>query len=383
MNNCPEDTSAPLVFFDLLLDECIRRGASDLHLTAGQSPCYREQGALVMSDKPPVSAALLTALINDICNPFQREHFEAHLSVDVGYSSEAGERFRLNAYRQLGRPAIAIRHLDQHMLSIDELRLPRSIGALASLKSGLVLICGATGSGKSTTLAALIDLINTQRTSHIITIEDPVEFIHESQKSLIHHREIGTDVNGFADAVRAAMREDPDVILVGEMRDLETVRAALTAAETGHLVLSTLHTGEAVGSIERLVGSFPGEEQTVARHRIAMALRAVVAQHLIPTASGGRVPAVETLLINHAVANLIENNKSRQIYSVMETGSSSGMQTLDQALVQLVRNRLLSREDILPYCRDVEAVDKLLGVDPLQGSSGRSASGRSLIGERR
>lgn len=348
--------------FNNLLQQGVEQGASDLHLTSGAVPCYRVHGKLVNGDAESVSSDVIYALLKGIFNEYQFQEYQQKHTVDVGYSTPEGERFRMNVYQQLGQPAIAARHLDQRMLSLEELRLPLAVGALAELRSGLVLVTGATGSGKSTTLAALIDRINQSRASHILTVEDPVEFVHQAKKSLIHHRELNSDVPSFADAVKAALREDPDVILIGEMRDVETMRAALTAAETGHLVFSTLHTGDAVGSVERLVGSFPGGEQEVARHRIGMALRAVVAQHLVPVSDGGnRVPAVEILMINSAVANLIETGKSRQIFSVMETCSSEGMQTIDQALVKLVRDRLLKREDVLPFCRDPQNLDRLLG----------------------
>lgn len=348
--------------FNKLLQEGVDRGASDIHLTSGEAPCYREQGLLRTADKGVLDAQDLYAMLQAVCNAHQWQEFEARHTVDVGYSTPAGERFRLNAYCELGRPAIAARHLDQRMLSLEELRLPPSIAALSNLRSGLVLVSGATGSGKSTTLAALIDRINATRACHILTIEDPVEFVHKSKNSLVHHRELHSDVPTFADAVKASLREDPDVILVGEMRDLDTMRAALTAAETGHLVFSTLHTGEAIGCVDRLVGSFPGDEQDVARHRIAMALRAVVAQHLIPLRDGaGRTPAVEILIVNHAVSNLIGAGKSKQIFSVMETSGAEGMQTLDQSLASLVRERLLSSEEARVHCHDPQAMERLLG----------------------
>ncbi len=344
-----------------LLHQLIEKGASDLHLTSGAAPCLRVHGLLQRLQAETVDADLIRTMLQSICSEHQWQEFQDRHTVDIGYGTPDGERFRINAYHELGRPTIAARHLDQRMLSLEELHLPTAIGALSQFRSGLVLVTGATGSGKSTTLAALIDRINASRACHILTIEDPVEFVHQAKLGLVHHRELHTDVPSFAEAVRASLREDPDVILVGEMRDLETMRAALTAAETGHLVFSTLHTGEAIGCVERLIGSFPGDEQDVARHRIGMALRAVVAQHLIPVTKGrGRVPAVEILIVNPAVANMIANGKTRQIFSVMESGSNDGMQTLDQSLAGLVRDRLLSAEEALLHCHDPQAIDRLL-----------------------
>ncbi len=348
------------VHFDQLLSVCVAMGASDLHISCDAQAVFRLDGLLHRDEGDALSAETVASMTSVLMTEFQRHEFETKLTVDLGYSDPAGERFRVNCYREMGRPAIAARHLDQQMLSLDQLYLPNQLQRLAGLKSGLVLVTGATGSGKSTTLAALLNEINRTRECHILTVEDPVEFVHQSQSGLVHHRELYTDVPSFAEAVRAAMREDPDVIMVGEMRDLETMRAAITAAETGHLVFSTLHTGEAVGAVERLVGSFPGEEQDVARHRIAMTLRGVVAQHLIPRRDGkGRVPAVEMLMVTRAVSNLIENAKTRQIYSAMESGSQEGMQTLDQALALLVSKGMISRDAALTACHDTEAFARL------------------------
>jgi twitching motility protein PilT len=350
-------------YFDQLLATCVAMGASDLHISCDDQAVFRHNGLLCRDAADPLTTRTVEAMVQALMTDFQRQEFETKLTVDLGYSSPDNERFRVNCYREMGRPAIVARHLDQQMLSLDQLYLPEQLHKLASLKSGLVLVTGATGSGKSTTLAALLNEINQSRECHILTIEDPVEFVHQSQKGLVHHRELYTDVPSFAAAVRAAMREDPDVIMVGEMRDLETMRAAITAAETGHLVFSTLHTGEAVGAVERLVGSFPGEEQEVARHRVAMSLRGVVAQHLVPRRDGkGRVPAVETLTVTRAVSHLIENAKTRQIYSAMESGAQDGMQTLDQALAELVRKGMISRETALAACHDAQSLERLSRV---------------------
>ena len=255
--------------FDELLAECVKRGASDLHLTANEVPVFRVDGCLCQGDEP-LSADRINDIFDAVMSDYQREEFRTKYTIDIGYSDPFEERFRINLYRERKRPAAAIRHLDQRLLSLEQLGLPVELRKLATLKNGLVLITGVTGSGKSTTLAALIDEINRDRECHIMTVEDPVEFVHKNKKSLVHHRELGSDVPDYASAVRSFMRQDPDVIMVGEMRDTETMNAAIVAAETGHLVFSTLHTGEAVGAVERFIGYFSGTEQAVARHRIAL-----------------------------------------------------------------------------------------------------------------
>lgn len=349
--------------FEALLDRCVVLGASDLHLSVGHPPWYRVDGRLRPAEEAPLSAARILAMAEAVMSEQQRREFAAQWTADLGHSTAGGRRFRLNCYQELGRPVIAARYLDQTIFSLEELGLPERLRDLAYLRSGLVLITGTTGSGKSSTLAVLLDEINRNRDCHILTVEDPVEFIHHSQRSLVHHREVGRDVSSFAAAVRAAMREDPDVIMVGEMRDQETMQASIIAAETGHLVFSTLHTGEAVGAIERFIGCFSGEEQGVARHRISMVLRAVVAQRLAPRASGtGRVPVVELLMVNTAAINLIQGAKTRQLYSMMESGSRDGMWTLDQELARLVKNAMIDQALAMELCNDKASLLKHLNV---------------------
>jgi len=358
-------TATPAITFEALLARALERGATDLHLTAGLGPVLRIDGVIERLAAPVLAAADLCGFLETIASPAQREAYRAERTLDLGYSASGGERFRINVYQEAGTPAIAARHLDRRRLSFEALRLPVQVRALARLREGLVLVTGPTGSGKSTTLATVIDAINRERRCHVLTIEDPVEFVHRSRESLVHHRELHTDFASFAGAVRAALREDPDVILIGEMRDLDTVRAALTAAETGHLVFSTLHTGEAIGCVERLIGSFPGDEQAVARQRIAMALRAVVAQQLIARGTGtGRVLAAEVLLVNQAVANLIKTGNTRQILSVMQGAGDEGMQTMAAALRALVDAGTLTRAQALPYCDDPRALETTLDVTP-------------------
>ena len=347
--------------FESLLADCVRLGASDMHLTSNMPVCYRIDGRLCHHRDRSFSGEEIAAMGEVIFSPAQSQEYGKRFTVDLGYGSAIGERFRVNCYRELGRPAMAVRHLDQRMLGFEELGLPVRLRDLASLKSGLVLVTGATGSGKSSTLACLINEINQNRDCHILTVEDPVEFVHLSQKSLVHHREVHADVPSYAEAVRASLREDPDVIMVGEMRDLETMQASITAAETGHLVFSTLHTGEAVGAVERFIGHFSGPEQEVARHRIAMALRAVIAQRLLPKVEGGgRVPVVELLVVTTAVSNLIQSAKTRQIYSMMESGAKDGMWTLDQDLARLVKGNRITREAAMEHCSDMQGFDRLV-----------------------
>ncbi|MDR2260138.1 MAG: PilT/PilU family type 4a pilus ATPase [Azoarcus sp.] len=347
--------------FQALLDQLPAHGASDLHLAAGRAAHWRAHGELSICDKRIWDDADMEHLSKTLLDALRQESLKNSGSADLGFSSAGGHRFRINFFRSLGRLALVARHLPEHFSSLAELLLPAGMKDLAYLPSGLVLVTGITGSGKSTTLATLIHEINANMARHILTIEDPVEFVHRPLKSLISHRELGTDTPDFALAVRAAMREDPDVILVGELRDTETMRAALTAAETGHLVFSTLHTADAVGAAERFVGAFPGEEQELARHRLSFVMKAVVAQQLLPRADKtGRVPAVEILRGTPAVMNLIASGRSAQLYSSMESGVSLGMQTYDQSLAKLARDRLVDVNLARPLARNPEGFDWLM-----------------------
>jgi twitching motility protein PilT len=346
-----------------LLTSCMEQGASDLHVSSEWSALLRLNGELIAESDRIYTACEVESMLSAIANETQIDLYRQDGQLDMGYSDKNGQRFRINAYREMGRCTLAVRHLDNDFQTIEELRLPIELKQIVNLTKGLVLVTGATGSGKSTTLATMIHEINKNRKCHIITIEDPIEFVHSNLKSLVHQRELNSDTKSFASAVRASLREDPDVVLVGEMRDLETMKAALTAAETGHLVFSTLHTNDAVGVIERLMGSFPGDEQEVARNRIAMALKAVIAQTLIPTSTGrGRVPAVEILRINTAISNMIDSGKTRQIYSMMESGRSEGMQTFDQALVHLIKQHWITRDTAHRLCRNPTGFSQLLNA---------------------
>ncbi len=335
-----------------LIDQCIRLDASDLHISVGAAPYVRVDGHLEKLGQKLLSASEVEELAFALMQPHQLEVFQQQQTLDLAYSCEQGPRFRINLYYERGQIAIAIRRLDSDFRTLGELRLPPQLGELGELRDGLVLVTGPTGSGKTTTLATLIHQVNCERACHIITIEDPVEFLHANRCSLVHQRELHSDVPTFAEAIRAALREDPDVLLVGEMRDTETIRAAITAAETGHLVFSTLHTGDAVGALDRMLGVFPAGEQELIRHQISMVTRAVVAQRLLPRCDGpGRVPAVENLRVTHAVSNLIRVGKTEQIYSNMEAGSAVGMRTMEQALVDLVSDGLVDAKHAASMAR--------------------------------
>ncbi|MGE9292175.1 MAG: type IV pilus twitching motility protein PilT [Puniceicoccales bacterium] len=354
--------------FEDLLGTCIQMGASDMHLSCHEPVSFRVDGQLRTHGKDILDEDSIGAMGTCIMTPRQQKEFEKRWTVDLGYTDVRGNRFRINCYREMGRSAMAVRYLDQTIMSLQELGLPTSLKELAYLHSGLVLVTGVTGSGKSTTLAVLLDEINRNRNCHILTVEDPVEFVHKNRKSLIHHREVHTDVPCFADAVRAGLREDPDVIMVGEMRDLETMQTSIIAAETGHLVFSTLHTGTAVGAVERFIGAFSGEEQGVARHRFSMVLRAVIAQQLLVGVNGqGRVPAVELLKINPAAAHMIRLSKTEQLSTLMESGAEAGMWTLEQDLARLVKQGRITREIALSHCNNVESFESLVGAAAREG----------------
>lgn len=369
-------TVPPQQRLDQMLAECEQLSATDLHLTGGELPYVRCQGQLRPLGTDPIADPTVLAMASSLMTPQQLEQFETRHTVDIAYSPPGSSRFRINVFRERGRVAVAIRRLEEGFRSLAGWNLPPQLDQLAQLRDGLVLVTGPTGSGKTTTLATLLNDINRHRSCHIVTIEDPVEYIHHNQRSLVHQRELYTDVPSFAEAVRSSLREDPDVILVGEMRDNETIQAAITAAETGHLVFSTLHTSDAVGAIDRMIGVFSSEQQRLVRQQVSMVLRAVVAQRLLPTRRGhGRVPAVECLQVTNAVAHLIRTEKSQQIYSLIEAGSSNGMQTFEQSLAELVVKGLVD-EDVARRMARVETLfTQRLNSQQHQGQF--SSSGRS------
>ncbi len=331
---------------DELLGRMDEWQASDLHLTVGSPPVVRVRGALQpVDDLPALAAEDTQQLLYRILSTEQQKRLEIHRQIDVSHSIPGVARFRVNVFFQRQAVGAAFRLIPEVIKGLEELGLPPSLHELARRPRGLVLVTGPTGSGKSTTLAALIDEINRTRADHILTIEDPIEFIHRHKRCIVNQREIGVDAPGFAEALRAALRQDPDVILLGEMRDLETIATALTAAETGHLVFGTLHTRSAPGTIDRVIDVFSAEQQDQVRTQLASGLQAVVTQALLPTADGTtRVPAVEILLPDDAVRNLIRQGKVEQIYSVMQTSTSRGMQTMERSLADLTLRGTITKE---------------------------------------
>lgn len=328
-----------------LLKFGVKNKASDLHLSAGLPPMIRVDGDIKKINLPALDHKNVHELIYDIMNDKQRKEYEENLETDFSYELPTVGRFRVNAFNHNRGAGAVLRMIPSEVLTLEQLVTPPIFKEIAQNPRGLILVTGPTGSGKSTTLAAIIDYINEQYNHHILTIEDPIEFVHQSKKSLINQREVHRDTMSFSAALRSALREDPDVILVGEMRDLETIRLALTAAETGHLVFGTLHTTSAAKTIDRVVDVFPGEEKDMIRSMLSESLRAVISQTLIKRIGGGRVAAHEIMLGTPAIRNLIRENKVAQMYSSIQTSQSMGMQTLDQDLQKLVDERLINRPD--------------------------------------
>jgi len=345
----------------LLLTRELR--ATDLHLSGHMPPAYRIKGEITPYACPPLSPAEVENLLGEIMARRHHELLREKYSVDLGLHKPGIGRFRVIIYYQRGCMSAAIRLLADGMPSFSDLGLPETLAQLPRFRDGLVLVTGATGSGKSTTLATIIDEINRTSCRNIITIEDPIEYEHANNNCIIFQRELFKDVASFADAIRDSLRQDPDVILVGEMRDPETIRTAITAAETGHLVLSTLHSRDATSSVNRIVGTFPAGEQNQIRQQLANSLRTVVSQRLLPnSANTGRVPAVEIMFINTGIANLIRNGKDEMIYSSIETGLKEGMQTMEQSLIRLVYESKISIETALGAARRPDLLQMRLAM---------------------
>lgn len=356
----PVEGDLPL---DDVLREMVAMGASDVHLTTGVSPMVRVSGRLVPLEQfPVITQEPLRRVIYSILTQRQREQFEANLELDLSYAVRGLARFRVNVYQQRESIGAALRVIPYEIKPLEELGIPPVVGSFAGLPRGLVLVTGPTGSGKSTTLASIIDLANRTREDHIMTVEDPIEFLHRHKKCIVNQREVGQDTHSFANALKHVLRQDPDIILVGEMRDLETISVALTAAETGHLVFATLHTQDAAQTIDRIIDVFPAEQQGQVRTQLAAALQGVVCQTLCKRQHGqGRVVATEVLIATPAIRNLVREGKTHQIYSAMQAGAKQGMHTMDQHLADLARSGKITYEVGLEKCHHVEDFNRLTG----------------------
>ncbi|MDG2461279.1 MAG: type IV pilus twitching motility protein PilT [Luminiphilus sp.] len=339
-----------------LLVFSVQQGASDLHLSAGLPPMIRVDGDVRRLDTPELDHATVQAVVYDIMNDRQRKNFAARLETDFSFEIPTIARFRVNAFHHHRGAGAVFRTIPCHVLSMEELGMGQVFREIAALPRGLVLVTGPTGSGKSTTLAAMIDYINDCRHDHILTIEDPIEFVHHSKRCLVNQREVYRDTLSFSEALRSALREDPDVILVGEMRDLETIRLALTAAETGHLVLGTLHTTSAAKTIDRIVDVFPAAEKSMVRSMLSESLQAVISQTLLKRRAGGQVAAHEIMRGTAAIRNLIREDKVAQMYSAIQTGQGTGMQTMDQCLQRLLQKRVITLDAAREKARQPEAI---------------------------
>ena len=353
-----------------LMEEVIERGGSDLHLSAGLPPYIRISGRLTPTDHEPMSPESCQRLIFSMLNNTQRKHLEQNWELDCSYGVKGLARFRVNVYKDRGTYAACLRALSSHIPTMEVLGLPNIVRELSEKPRGLILVTGPTGSGKSTTLASMINNINLTRSEHILTVEDPIEFIYEPVKSLIHQRQIGEDSKSFANALRAALREDPDVILVGEMRDLETIALAISAAETGHLVLATLHTSSAAQTVDRIVDVFPPDQQQQIRIQLSTSLVAVLSQTLIPKVNArpgefGRIMAQEIMVVTPAIANLIREGKTAQIYGAIQTGGKIGMQTLERVLADLYKSGTISFESAMAKTSRPDELQRLMGSAPV------------------
>ncbi len=357
------DPSATLTgdsHLDDLLRETCERGSSDLHLTVGLPPMLRVDGALVHTNYQPLAPNDTQRLIYDILTSDQVQWFEKTRELDFSYGVKGIGRFRVNVYKQRGSVGAALRWIPNEIPTFEQLGLPEKLREFTRKQSGLVLVTGPTGSGKTTTIACMIDTINAERPVHIMTMEDPIEYLHRHKKAMVNQRELNTDTDSFDNALRAVLREDPDVVLIGEMRDLETIAAALTLAETGHLVFGTLHTRNAPQTVDRVVDVFPPHQQEQIRVQLSSTLEAVVAQQLIPRMGGGRIAAIEIMVATAAIRNLIREGKTYQIYGALETGAQHGMQTMDKVLADMHRSGQITHDEALARAIDAENFKRFL-----------------------
>ncbi|WP_281289381.1 type IV pilus twitching motility protein PilT [Lacisediminihabitans profunda] len=373
-SHAPRENADPDLVY--ALQQVVLLGASDLHLTSNAPPMIRIDGGLrPIEDAPVWGRERVANAIMTLLTPQQQEKFETELELDLAYTISANARFRVNVYQQRGAIGAAFRLIPTVVKSLKELGIPEVVSRFADLARGLVLVTGPTGSGKSTTLAALIDLVNRNRADHIVTVEDPIEFMHKHQKSVINQREVGSDTHSFANALKHVLRQDPDVILIGELRDLETISVALTAAETGHLVFATLHTQDASQTIDRVIDVFPPHQQGQVRAQLAATLNGVVCQTLVKRASGsGRAVATEVMMATPAIANLIREGKTYQIPSAMQAGRELGMHTMDQHLADLVNSGIITHQAALEKAHDRDGINRLIQ----RVESPTEASGRAL-----
>jgi twitching motility protein PilT len=349
---------------EAFLREMIERGASDLHLTTNSPPMIRLHGELVALAHPPLSATDTKNLTYSLLTEAQKKKFEEENELDFSFGIKGVSRYRGNLYLQKGAVGGAFRMIPHTTPQLQTLGLPPSVPELCSLPRGLVLVTGPTGSGKSTTLAAMIDKVNRERKEHIVTVEDPIEFVHDHKGCLVNQREVFSDTHSFGQSLKHVLRQDPDIVLIGEMRDLETIEAALVVAETGHLVFSTLHTNSAVQTINRIIDVFPPHQQAQVRAQLSLVLHGVISQQLVPRRDGrGRVLACEVMIPNAAIRNLIREEKVHQIYSQMQVGQTRyGMQTMSQSLINLVQRNLISNDEALGHATEIEEMRAMLGI---------------------
>lgn len=354
-----ENGQVTAVKIETLLEECVRRKASDLHIQFGIPPILRIDGALVaIPNTPALTEEMLKDLIFATMDEDQQKIFLKDKEFDYSFSFGDVARFRVNAFHERGKMAAAFRLIPNAIVPLSDLKMPEVIGTFSDFPRGLVLVTGPTGSGKSTTLAALIDKINREKSVHILTIEDPIEFTHKSQRSVVVQREVHYDTFSFAAALRSALRQDPDVVLIGEMRDLETIQAAITIAETGHLVFGTLHTNSAAQSIDRIIDVFPAHQQPQVRAQLANMLMAICSQRLVPAVAGGRVCAAEIMIANSAVRALIREGKTFQLDTAIQTGADQGMQTMDRTLAKLVQTGVITYDAAREYAVDINELNR-------------------------